>query len=106
MRTIHKYPVPMQDEFTLSMPRRSRVLCVRVQDSAPFVWALVDTERPYQERRFALCGTGHPAPESTGSHPPWRYVGTFQLDNGFVGHLFTEEERGEDRREYGRISYR
>ncbi len=90
MRTIHKYPVPMQDEFTLSMPRRSPLLCVQAQDDQPFVWALVDTEFPYRERRFALRGTGHPAPEDTGS--TWEYVGTFQLDNGFVGHLFAEDE--------------
>lgn len=89
MRTIHKYPVPMQDEFALSMPRRSQVLCAQVQDDQPFVWALVDTEFPYHERRFALCGTGHSAPEDTGS--TWRYVGTFQL-GVFAGHLFAEDE--------------
>lgn len=90
MRTIHKYPVPMQDEFAVKMPAGAEVLTVQAQHNDPCVWALVDTRRPYQERLFALCGTGYPAPEDTGWHPPWLYVGTFQLDNGFVGHLFVE----------------
>ena len=92
MRTIHKYAVSLTDEFTVRMPEFSQVLCTQMQRGEPWVWALVDTERPERERKFILCGTGLSAPDEPGPYPLWNYVGTFQMDNGFVGHLFVEDE--------------
>ena len=88
MKTIHKYPVPMEDEFVVMMPEWAEVLTTEAQYGEPFVWALVETDNAKVERRFRLCGTGHPAPNGE-----MDYVGSFQLTGGaFVGHIFVDRE--------------
>lgn len=70
----------------LDVPRGASPIRVEVQKDQPCLWVFVpDTEAPRVSRRFAVVGTGHPAPEGSG------YVGSFHLlDGTFVGHLFAE----------------
>jgi hypothetical protein len=87
---IHKYTLPVTDEFEISMPAGARLLSLQVQHEAPCLWALVDTDAPATMRRFSLRGTGHEC--EFGHLVP--FVGTFQLHLGnFVGHLFDLGER-------------
>ncbi len=87
---IYKYPIGVDDTFSLRMHRGARVLCVQLQRAPETggdlcVWAMVDTDAPLVERTFALRGTGHDC-TGLGDKP---HVGTFQLAGGaFVGHLF------------------
>jgi hypothetical protein len=83
MRTVYKYPVQVADEFEIGLPAGAEILHVAVQHYKPQLWALVDTERPIEVRRFAIRGTGYPVEH--GLH----HVGSFLLaDDTFVGHLF------------------
>lgn len=92
MLTIFKYQIPIQDEFHVAMPRKSRVLCVQVQDGIPCIWAIVDSTNQLDKKIFALRGTGHELDRGLDRST---YVGTFQLeDDSLVFHLF---ERGVNR---------
>lgn len=83
MRRVFKYPLPVQDAFTLSLPVGAQLLSVQVQRGEPMLWALVDDRAGLEARHFMIRGTGHDA-DAVGS-----YVGTFQLaDGAFIGHLF------------------
>ncbi len=100
--TIWKFPVSIDDHFTLQMPRGAKVLSVGVQATpqagpprpadqreVPFLWALVDPDPDLgtETRHFLLAGTGHPRPDLE-----WLkivFIGTFQLRGGaLVFHLF------------------
>jgi hypothetical protein len=84
MKTIYKYPILVQDRFTVMMPRCSLVLSAQVQKNTPCMWALIDTDQPPEERHFALFGTGHEVdPKAV------KFIDTFQLHEGsLVFHLF------------------
>ena len=88
MLEVWKFPIPIQDEFELEMPRLAQILCVQVQRDQPCIWALVDPqERPHQTF-FRLAGTGQLI---EGSEDDYIYVGTFQLQGGsLVFHLFED----------------
>lgn len=83
--TIRKYPLPIQDEIPIRMPKGARLLSVQTQRDAACLWAMVDPQAPETTRRLALRGTGHDV-DGLALAP---FVGTFQLDGGaFVGHVF------------------
>jgi hypothetical protein len=87
MITIHKYPIPVTDEFMIKMPgaHQGKILCVQCQREEPMLWVLVDTALPLGPRRFSMRGTGHPAEGVS----PKGYVGSFQMRGGsLVFHLF------------------
>jgi hypothetical protein len=87
MLSIYKYPVPIDDYFTLELPFGARPLSVQVQNGGPQLWVLIDPgERRTEERRFRLAGTGHPIEESSDF---LEYISTFQLSGGaLVFHVF------------------
>ncbi len=87
MRTIYKYPVSVDDEFTVEMHRDAEILCVQTQRGVPQMWAVVYTERPLETRTFRLVGTGHPFDRPIGKAELYR--GTFKvMDDALVFHLF------------------
>jgi len=91
MRTIWKYKLPDvgTGQFVLDMPKGSHVLRVAVQYGHPCIWVLVDSSQPTVPRRFAIVGTGHPAPSADEAF----WLGSFHLfGDNFVGHLFTDWE--------------
>lgn len=81
MKSIWKFPVQIEDEFMVEMPRDTQILTVQMQGYDPFMWGIIDTMAEKIERRFRIFGTGRPF-ESSGE-----YIGTFQ-DGDFVWHLF------------------
>ncbi len=86
MKTIHKYPIELQEITTLQIPADAEVLTVQTQHYRPTLWALVDTDKPKVERIFELFTTGHEIKEGVFNR---KYIGTFQAaGGGFVGHLF------------------
>ena len=83
MKTVWKYPIPTQDDFTLVMPEPALILRVGTQRGEPYVWALVDTTKPSIDVALSLRSTGH---DATGVGT---YIGTFQVVEGaLVFHLF------------------
>lgn len=85
MKTIWKFTLRVADSQALLMPLGARVLSVQTQFDRPQLWVLLDdTETTHENRTFAICGTGHPAPADTS-----RFIGTFQLKEGaLVFHVF------------------
>ena len=85
MKKIYKYPIPVNDEITISMPKDAVILTVQMQKAEPFIWALVDVDKEMIDVKFRLFGTGMSV------YPCLNYVGTFQmLNGGLVFHLFRE----------------
>jgi hypothetical protein len=82
---VWKYPVPIDDVFSVDMPWGAEVLSVAVQGSEVCMWAEVNPGAAMKLRRFRMCGTGHHMP----MHEARRFVGTFLLHGGsLVFHLF------------------
>lgn len=85
MFSIFKYTIPIEDYFTLKLPRGAKILSLQEQYNVPQLWALVEKNAPIEIRNFRLAGTGHPIEKSENLE----FIGTFQLYGGdFVGHLF------------------
>jgi len=82
MKTIWKYPVPLEVEFWIDMPSDAQVLHLGMQRRNPYLWVLVEPENPLETVAFMITGTGHDVPEGD-------YIGTFMTsDDMFVWHLF------------------
>jgi hypothetical protein len=84
MLTIHKFPIPYLDDFTLQLPVDAKPLCVMNQLGAPQMWVLLNPSAPTTPRHFKVFGTGHHIDQIPGN-----YIGTFQLQEGrFIFHVF------------------
>jgi len=84
MKKIYKYPIPIEDKITLTLPVNSDILTVQIQKGEPVVYALVGTVlKMERDRKLELYSTGMEVPENR------IYIGTFQMLNGaLVYHLF------------------
>ena len=81
---IWKYEVPMQDFFEIEMPKDSEVLCVQMQRGKPCIWVrVVDPKSVVEKKVFAIIGTNQYFNDNE-----YFYVGTFQLGEILVWHLF------------------
>jgi hypothetical protein len=68
--------------FTVTMPAKSRILCVKFQNGAPVLYASHSEEQTVP-RRFQVCYTGDSAPRDGA------YLSTLMLaDGSFVLHIF------------------
>lgn len=85
MKVVWKYPIEIEDAFTVELPAGAKILTAQTQGTVPTFWALVNPDAPKVERAFRFFGTGH-------QHPDERfgcYVGTCQIFGGsLVFHLF------------------
>lgn len=91
MKTIHKYQVPVEDRFSLRLPKDAVILSFQCQNEVLCIWAIVETEHINEDRKFRLYGTGHPIadiPKDADLH----YIGTTQQTQmpPLVWHLFEE----------------
>lgn len=85
---VGKFPVHIEDVLYIKMPQDAKILCVQTQNHMPQMWALIDTEKPIEARRFRLYATGHPIDIEEND---LSYIGTFQLLEGdLVYHLFEQ----------------
>lgn len=83
MRTIYKYPVPIDDTVVIRMPEFARPLAVAEQRGSLCLWAEVDVEREMVGHTFHVRGTGHPMQGNEG-----KYLGTVVMSYGLVWHMF------------------
>jgi hypothetical protein len=84
MRTIWKFMLhPTQP---VMMPKTAGVLSAGAQGEEIVVWANVDSSAPLVPHRFEVVGTGHDA--SRVVPPGLPFVGTVQMANGLVFHVF------------------
>lgn len=86
MKRVYKYPLDIQDEVVVMMPKDARVLSVQVQNGRPCLWAAVDqNELTSEERWFRIAGTGHPIQDDVVDG----FIGTIQMYDGrLVFHVF------------------
>lgn len=88
MKTIHKFPIPCNDDVTIEVPEQSKLLHIGLGRAAfggqqMCLWFLVDTSLPKQACHFQVRGTGHDC-SNVGKH-----MGTVVVDGGeFVWHVF------------------
>ena len=84
MRTVWKFPFPVQGSFTLQVPGKDApILLAECQDGEPCLWIEVDSDEAPSERHFRLFGTGHLIP------PDKQLVHRGSFQKGlFVWHLY------------------
>lgn len=85
MKTIHKYSleVVQEDRITVRMPRVAKIVMVGSQHGLFFLWAIVDSESPLEERHYRMIHTGQPIPGG------YEHVASFSKNNGeSTWHLF------------------
>ena len=85
MLVVHKFPIPLQTQFTLELPVEHKVLQVAMQANEPMIWILVETNDTAQEIcTFLVVGTGYPLKRKDAI-----YIGTFLTRNdSLVFHVF------------------
>lgn len=87
MLTVYKYPLKLQDHWSLEMPIGAKILSVDNQREQITLWALVDAspEAPTEVRSFLIRGTGHNIDEGLNLE----FIGTVLVhDGGLVWHVF------------------
>lgn len=85
MSTIWKFELQLTDVQSIEMPAGAEVLSFGNQHEKPVIWARVDPLALKVRHRFAIVGTGRPAPEAGQG----RFIGTAQFHGGsLVWHLF------------------
>ncbi len=94
MKTIYKYPIPIESAFEIELPTSAMILSFQSQNGVPCIWAMVETGFVEEERSFRLFGTGHPIeriPKDRSLH----YIGTAQQSQipPLVWHLFEEAKK-------------
>jgi len=84
MIAIWKFPITITENQIVPMPIGARILTVQVQGGKPCLWAVVDTEARQVPRLVLTMATGEDL------DPAWKrvYIGTYQLPNGEVYHVF------------------
>ena len=82
--TIWKYPVSL-GEFKVDMPQGAKILDVQIQGNDPVIWAIVEPDNIIVKYHFFALPTGG---EIDVPPPISKHIGTFQLPNGLVFHLF------------------
>lgn len=79
---IWKFPLKVVSVQTIDMPAGARWLTVQMQSDVPCIWALVDPTEANTPRVVRIVGTGF------GFNGRGAYLGTFQLVDGTVWHVF------------------
>lgn len=61
-RVIFKYQMPILEKFTMKLPKGSKIIRVECQGGMFWMWAVVDTNAPDEERHFyaVKCGANVP----------------------------------------------
>ncbi len=84
IRSIWKFPCPIDHEFKLHLPKGAEILTWQMQGDTPCVWAKVDPDCPLVGRTFRMLTTGESFEDDR-----LTYIDTIQIDGGnLIFHLF------------------
>lgn len=85
MKAVWKYPLPIIDNVEISIPKGSKILCVKTQKNDLCLWALVNPDENETESvKLRIAGTGHPIEEEN-----LEYIDTVLMyEDNFVIHIF------------------
>lgn len=86
MQAIFKYrlEIPLT---VIDMPDEAQLLHVHEQDGDPFLWALIDNDKPHRPRQILTVGTGWQTQLETMAGDSIPYVGTSHI-GPYVWHTF------------------
>lgn len=62
-RVIFKYQMPVLERFTMRLPRGAEIVRVADQGGMFWLWAVVDTSLPDEDRKFVAVKCGANVPE-------------------------------------------
>jgi len=82
--TIWKYELMIMEDQTLVMPKGATILSVDNQNGGLCLWAMVDPDEPYTDRRIEIIGTGAGIDTTINR----KFIGTVVLIGSFVWHVF------------------
>lgn len=84
MKTVYKYPLKIDDYQQVILPIDAKILCIKVQNGTPYLWALIDKEQTHNETVTIRCaGTGHDIKDEV------EYIDTIMVVGGaLVFHFF------------------
>ncbi len=85
MSVVWKFPLVVDDEQEIVMPRGAELLHVARQAGVLMLWARVNPEAPKVRHLLCMRGTGHEAPDDA------RHIASI-LDGIFVWHFFDQGE--------------
>lgn len=84
---VYKYPLPIGDWVSVTMPEGAVPLSVQVQGNELCLWARVEIGKPPVLHHIRIAGTGHDLGSNVGRH-----IDTFQIHGGrIVLHAFAEK---------------
>lgn len=83
---IFKYNLQIIDDQNIHMPKHSDILTVQNQNGRLTIWTLAEDNHLVM-RRIKIVGTGNTIDVALG-----KYIGTVQMDHGFVWHVFDQGE--------------
>jgi hypothetical protein len=84
MMSIWKFPIMRTEVQKIDIPVGAKILSVQMQNGAPCIWAIVDTEAKTESRTIAIIGTGNDCWCSR-----WQFIGTVS-DGPFMWHVFAD----------------
>lgn len=82
---IWKYPLRLHHGEKIMMPKGARILHMALQQNVPCLWVMVDPDESYKEGRLIYQ---YPTGSEIAQPDTSIYLGTYQLTNGYVGHVF------------------
>jgi|SRR5690606_27215819 len=62
-KVIYKYQMPVLEHFTMNLPKNAEIIRVAEQGGMFWMWAVVDTRLPDEERHFHAVKCGGNVPE-------------------------------------------
>lgn len=62
-RLIYKYQIPILEAFTVRLPEGAEILRVEHIDGLSWIWAIVNTDAPDEDRHFMAFKTGTKMPD-------------------------------------------
>lgn len=84
MLKVLKYSIPLDDYFSLDLPKDAKILSVASQDRTGQMWVLVNPGNKTERRNFRLADTGQKIDDDEAT---LNFIGTFH-HTGYVGHVF------------------
>ena len=89
MNTIYKYEIGIMDYQTIKIPCDSKILAFQQMNDKYFIWVLVDANKPLENRKFIVYGTGY----IIKNLEKLNYIGTAHDENFYVWHLFEKLDK-------------
>lgn len=86
-KVILKFELSEKGNQRIELPLDYEILALQTQNGKPYLWILVDPNKPKETEMFEIYGTGHEIHYDMGIDR--EYVGTWQEQGGLlVWHLF------------------